>query len=321
MSTETLEIEQKAAVKQPDVLILELCDSKPSSYIMDGPNAEDFDNLDKTRVISFPSLRKIRNTSRIKHWTKDAEGKRDTFIYKTIRYINGCPFIEKEKQELEGWKPNYLADDLLFKAGHMRVTREGDIGKFLYLAACEYNTSVADRPDDAEDVFKEINTEIDSQEEESEIDLRNEAQAIVSSLKTKANGKEFRYNEDAIEFLCSLFKIPSSESGFKSEAWVALARLADQEPKKFIQSVGNVRSLTEADVFSAVQLGVVQIDQQKAFFVDGNKIIMQFESGLDEEEKGQALVDFMTNPKSKKFYEQLRMQLQAKKQAIMEVKK
>lgn len=316
MSTETVNETKQAPSKEAQVLILELLDSKPSSYIMDGPGIDDMDKIDSTPVISFPSLRKIRNTSRVKQVIKDDQGN-ETFIYKKIRYINGCPFIEVERQDKENYKPNHLADLLIFRNGSARATKEGDIGKFLYLEACEYNIDAPNRPDDAEGVFKVISTEVDAQAEENQIDLENEAMEVLLGLKRKVSEKEVKYNEDSLEFLCSVFKVPAFESGFKSEAWIALARIARSEPKRFLNSIANKRSLIEVDVFSAVQVTVVTIDEQRAFFTASSKLIMEFDKDLNEEQKGQALVDFMTNPKNKNYYDQLRLDLRNKKNSMV----
>lgn len=302
--TETLVLPE---ISEAEVLVLELCDSKPSGYVMDGPGNEDTDLLDTTAVISFPSFRWIRNVSRI----KVKEGK--TFIYKKIRYIAGCPFIEVERQEKEGYKPNPMTDKLFFRGGTMRVVNEGDIAKFQYLKLCEYNTSAPNRPDDAQDVFKVINTAIDAGIEESDFDLEAKAMAILGNLKKKVNAKEFLYNDDQMEFLCSLFKVAKPESGYKSEAWVALATIAKGDPGRFINSIANVQSLVEHDVFSAVQLKVVEIDQHRAFFAANGKLIMKFDQDTEEKQKGVLLVEFMSNPKNELFYKQLRMQVKEMK--------
>lgn len=302
----------------PEELYLELCDSKPSSYVMDGPGVED-ESLDMTPRISFPSIRMIKNKSRMKVVVKGKNGEPDTFSYKTIRYINGCPYIDMEKQIKEGWKPNATSDTIVFRNGHLRVINQGDIGKFLFIKLCEYNTSAPNRPDDAEDVFKVIDTTVDAGNEEMILDLQLQAMDTLNSFKQKNSKGAYDYNEDAIQFLCTLFKIPSFNSGYKSEAWVALARVAADEPVKFLNSIASARALYEADVLAAINFGAIVNDTEKCYFPDGNKVVMKFDRDASEDQRVQALVDFMSNPKNKMVYDNLRVQLKNSKARKTEV--
>ncbi len=317
MDTQTLPAE---APKEAQVLVLKLIDSKPSSFVMDGPGFEmdgSANNLDINAAISNPSYRWIRRVSRIKSFETAADGQK-IMVYRKIRYINGCTFIDKERQDREGFKPNPIADLIVMRSGSLSVTREGDIGKFLYIQACEFNRDAPLRPDDAEAIFREIDTLVDAQAEESQFDLENEAIAVLSSLKKRTATKEFKYNEDQIEFLCQLFRIAPPTTGFTSEAWVALANVARNDPKNFLNSIANVKTLIETDVFSAVQLKAVIVDRDRAYFDDTKKVIMKFDQEASDEDKALQLVDFMSNPKNKNLYDQLRMQLKAKKNAMMQ---
>lgn len=305
---------------QPLQMTFELVDSKPSSYVMDAPGIDSPEEVDQTARISFPSLRKIRNTSRIKVNVPGQNGQPDTFTYKKIRYIAGCPFLDFDKQVAEGWKTNYLADIIMFKAGRLTESREGDLAKYDYLMQCEYNVNAEDRPEDAEDVFKQLNPVLDAEGEEIMIDLKAECSAIIRGLKAKSeNG--FRYNTDALEFYCSLFKFPSFASGYSSEAWVALANFADDEPERFLNSIAKARSIVESDVFNAMSLGVITMDQSRAFLTDGNIYVTEFETGLNAQQKGQALVDFMSNPKNRNHYDNMRVRVQQAKVAKVDIVK
>lgn len=299
-------------------ITFELVDSKPSGYVMDGPGVN-LEDADQTPQISFPSLRKIRNTSRVKVEIPAENGREATYTFKKIRYIAGCPFIDVETQEAQGFKPNPLADMIVFKYGNKTATREGDIALYDYLNACEYNIAAPNRPDDAEDVFKPLQPLLDAQGEETIIDQQNQCMNIIQGLKVKKDAGGFRYNEDALEFYCSLFKIPAFPSGYNSEAWVALANFANDQPDVFLNSIASARSVIEADVFAAITFGVITIDQQRAFVTDGGALVTEFETGLNADQKGQALVDFMSNPKNRNHYDNMRVLVKNAKTAKLDI--
>lgn len=293
-----------------------LVDNQPSAYVMDGPGVDDIDDIDFTPVISTPSIRAIRRTSRVKKVIKGKKGNPETFEYEMIRYIKDCPTIYVKEQDEQGYKPNHLTDIIIFRSGSKTATNEGDTALFKYLQICEYNTDVLDRPEGAEDIFKALSTTKDAEQEETIFDLQAKCLNVLSDLKKEETPGKFKYNTDALEFYCAVFKIPAFSSGFQSEAWVALAKFANQEPNKFLNSIANARAIIEADVYSAINLGVVTIDQQKVYYTDGNAVVMSFEDDdINEEEKHYALVDFMSNPKNDNHYKNLRVKLTNKKNA------
>lgn len=285
----------------------ELIDSKPSSYIMDGSGI-DMEHLDDTARICFPSMRLLRKTFRVKVKVDGKDGAPDTYTYRIARYIKDCPTIWKDEQDERGLKPNPLTDIIKFSYGRLTVAREGDLCLYDIMEMHEGNAGAVNRPDDAEDIFKVLDSAMDSQEEESLIDQRARCTVILMDLKKK-DAQGFQYNEDALQFFCSIFKLPAYDSGFGSEAWIALAKFADEFPDRFLNSIANLRSLVENDVYQAIQLGVILIDSARAFYKEGSVFVMSFESGLNPEQKGRALADFMLNPKNKSHYENLRVRL------------
>lgn len=298
---------QTAVPEKPKLqMTFELTDSQPSSYVMDGPGIDDFDNLDMTPVISFPSLRMIRRTSRVKYVIPAKDGRPATFGYKKIRYIKGCPTIDFDEQVKMGVQPNYLDDLIKFSNGHLTSVREGDISLYDYLMKCEYNVDAPNRPDDAIDIFKQLDVIKDAKDEDDIADLKYRAGAILQELKIK-NANGFSYKKELLEFYCSLFKMPKFESGFESEAWVALAQFADAQPAKFLNSLADSRSLTEAEVFMAVSTGVIIIDNVRAYFADGEGFIMAVDKDNTPAQNGNELVDFMCNPRNRNHYDTMRV--------------
>lgn len=292
--------EQKIA---PEVLVLELCNSAKSQFMMDGPGG--IDMPDDTTAIQFPSKRNILTTSKIKVW----DDVNKTWGIKTIRYIAGCPFIDPAEQERNGYFPNYMQDIIQFVHGHLTVVKTGaDIGKFLFLKASSGNASLpADqRPDNAIDVYKEINTEIETGKTELIIDAELRARNYVAQLKTTDKLGVSVYNENDIAFLCSLFKLPAYESGFRSEAYVALQQLAQSDPLMFLRKIGDVKGRYQSDVAAGIAKGLLTFDGVRAFFTDGMKWITTFDGAESHDDQVAQLTEHMSNPNNEKDYKHLR---------------
>jgi len=318
-----LAAEETAIATLPEAqhVTFELCDMKPSGFIMDGPSVDDFEGLDMTPVISSPSYRSIRRVSRYKKLVPAENGKPATFRWGKLRYIAGSDILDMDEQNRLGITPNYLADIILFRNGHLSATNEGDTALFEYLHRCEYFTGAKDRPADAEDIFKALDPIGESMEEESVFDLQSQCLAILSALKSDNGKKGFHYNENALEFYCTLFKIPKFDGGYQSEAWVALARFAQDEPKRFLNSIANARVIFEEDVLQAMNFAVITVTTSKAFFTDGNQVILSYDRDLNDSERLSAIVDFMTNPKNNNQYENLRVRLRKAKDAKTSIQK
>lgn len=295
---------------EPKMLVIELVNQQESNYFLDA-RVGDIEGMDGVlpRAISFPSARKIKSRSRIKHVVNGIETLRE------IRYIKGCdtPFVDE--QEKAGYKVNPQEDVIWIFNARLMVFEKGiDVGKYRYLKLYEGNVSNEKRPDGAEDIFKEIDTSIEAKDTENTFDAEFEVLKYLNKLKTKVSETETRYDENTLEFLCSLFKLPPFDTGFKSEAWVALATAAKEDPENFLKRIAAERSNFESDVNKAVQLGAVIFDDTRAVFAGTNKFITQFPENISEGERIEMLVDFMSNPKNAQLYTEMRTQVNLKRE-------
>jgi hypothetical protein len=300
--------------KTPNILVIELVNQQESNYFLDNGQGTDDNPIggQMPRAISYPSARMIKARSVIKQWNE----KEKVYEHVPIRYIKGCNEILVSKQEAMGFKPVPQEDVIWILNGKAIVIEQGaDIGKYRYLKAYEGNVDNEDRPDGAADVFREISTEVEAVNTEVNFDAEFEVLRYLNALKVKVTGRETTYNEDTLQFLCSLFKLPSFDS-YTSEAWVALAEKAKENPLVFLTRIQGERAVIEADVNQAIQLGAIIMDQVKAVYGQGNKLITQFPEHLTDQEKVEKLIDLLSNPKSKALYDEVRTQLQIKKNAI-----
>lgn len=288
-----------------NVLVIEIVNQQPSNFFLDGAQSDD---ADLPSVISAPNARKIKNTTKIKYVDNDGKEK-----LKKLRYIKGCDEIEVDKQVAAGYAPNPSQDSIWVLNGKLTVVESGsDIGLYLFLKAHENNVSNPDRPDNAVDIFTEIDTSLDALKIESLFDEETKILKYLSTLK-RDNGNFTEYNHDALEFLCSLFKLPAYDKNSPSEAWVDVAMFAKANPKKFFNGLANAKSMIESEVRQALEIGVISIDDTKAFFDDGKKTIIGFKSTQSTDDKVIALIDYMANPKHRTSYDHLRSALHQKK--------
>lgn len=294
--------EQKKAA---NVLVIEIVNQQPSNYFLDGAASED---SDLPSVISAPNARKIKNTTKIKYMDNGVEK------LKKLRYIKGCDEIEVDKQNAAGYVPNPSQDAIWILNGKLTVVESGtDVGLYRYLRAHENNVSNPDRPDNAVGIFHELDTNVDAMKIESLFDEEAKILKYLSTLKKEVKDGVMEYNHDVLEFLCSLFKLPAYDKNAPSESWVNVAMFAKANPKKFFNGLANKKSLVEAEVRQSLEMGVVSIDDTRAFFDEGNKTIIGFKSTQSNDEKVVMLIDHMANPKNRIDYDHLRGALHQKK--------
>lgn len=302
---------------EPKMLLIELVNQQESNYFLDA-RAGDIEGMDGVlpKAISFPSARKIKSRSKIKHFDKDKKVE----TLREIRYIKGCDTPYVDEQKLLGVVPNPQEDVIWIFNARLMVFEKGiDVGKYRYLKLYEGNTSNKLRPEGAEDIFKEIDTSVEAKDTENTYDAELQVLQYLSKLKRKVSATETKYDENTLEFLCSLFKLPPFDTGFNSEAWVALASHAKEDPEEFLKRIAAERAVFESDVNKAVQLGAVIFDDTRAVLADTKTLIMQTPENRTDAEKIELLVDFMSNPKNAKLYNEMRTQLTLKREEATNV--
>jgi hypothetical protein len=301
----------EAGHKTPNVLVIELVNRQNSNYYMDQVGSDDMMDA-RPEPINCPSAVKIKSRSVRKVY----DDKEKVWRHEPIRYIAGCDEIVVSKQDAMGIKPNPPLDVIWILHGKLTVTESGaDIGKYRYLKAYEGNVDNENRPDGAEDKFREISTSVEAQQDESVLDSEYEVLQYLNSLKTKTTSGETEYNEDQLEMLSSLFRTGVFDSGYGSEAWVALAGKAKDNPSLFLQTIKAKTALVETDVLQAIQLGAIVFDQNRAVFEQGAKFIQQFPASIKDDARAKKLVEFFCNPRNSVLYDELKTHLQVKKQA------
>jgi hypothetical protein len=279
-----------------------LVNQQPSNFVLDGADEE---GSDLQTNISAPNARKIKNFSKVAYTEKIGKDK-EILKLKRTRYIKGCDSIDIEEQDKSGYVPNPVNDTFWILNGKATVIESGsDIGLYRFLKSHEGNVSNQNRPEGAVDIFREIDTSVDTLEVENIFDDEIKVLKYMDRLKRKVAGNIFEYSEDALEFLCSIFKIPPFQNGYRSDAWVAVAIYAKQNPGTFLSMIANKTAKIESDVNAAISKGIISIDEEKSFFSNSQKVITSFPKTFTNDDIKEKLVDFFANPSNREYYDEL----------------
>ena len=272
-------------------LTLELVDRQPSGWVKEETKGTANEvRLDAPSTYFLPPISKVKDP-------KDGS-------YKTIRHIEGCPYLDIDEQKAKGWSPNPDRDSIVFINGVLLVADDGlDKSRYAYLKACEYNANNPDRPDNADKIFKVIEKEKAAEQYMAAMDSRFEAYKLLGELRSKAGSSGYEYDTEKIDFMCELHGIGGLDTDIEKLA--KLQMLAEANPSKFVDSVLNKRSAIKVAINDAVKFSVLSLDGNHASFMgDGGKNILEF-SSKKKAEKIEELSDFFLLPRGKADYEQM----------------
>jgi hypothetical protein len=288
----------------PDILTISVSDRRPSNYMLEG-NGETGEGV----PIDTSTAHKIKRISNLLVLNAD-----NRWEVKQIRYIQGCPTIWVHEQEALKYKSsNPQMDGVWIENGALSFGVQGyNIQKAMFLMLHENNTSFTPlktmkRPDGALDMFFVIDNKMNADKEVSNFDYEMEALKYLDRLRIRHKSGKVEYNENVLEFLTSLFKITRFESGYGSETFLALRAKLNEDPKKFLEIVGDYEAVVQADVNRAIQTKAISIDEQTAYFTADKHVFLTFEKvRMGQGEQLKAVLDFMLNPVNREVYHRLR---------------
>lgn len=293
-------------------LYLELTDQRPSGFFL-----ENTKGTTNEVQLKAPTVRWIPTSGFMKEDIEETvNGK--TVITPTnveIRYIQHSNEIRRDLQDKANVKINPKEDKILFEKGHAIVMREGStIGLYDYLSKVFYNQNAYGKPETANVIFRavELDKDVDILNEDNEFLER--ALSITNSLKTKTGLKDtpYKYNEDRVEALATLFNVQGANT--ISKKLYGLSELAKKDPQKFLQVAENYEQGIATEVSHAIQLGVVVYDSNTAVFkgatVEETKIIKDLGAGkLGIETKNQRLADYLKTTEGASSLTELRVKI------------
>lgn len=297
--------------KVPTILI-ELCDRRGSGFILDGTR-----NTNHEVELDSPTARFLPNTGFRSKKVTDASGKITT-EYEPIRYIKNQPIISTPEQDMKGIKPNRsaLEDKIIVKAGRFSISKEGSyVGLYNYLMESFYNESNADRPKDLLPLYRVVDLTKQHEQMNEMAILEADAIQFISSLFTKIGAKEYKYSEEKINNLCTLFVIYAETMPAKISALMSHAK---RDPEGFLRKAEKFEQVTMTEVAQALELGVIKFQGNTAIYVEKDKVIASVGTGnMSQDKKIEKLSDLLKTEEYKAVYEEFQIELEAAKEKLL----
>lgn len=307
--------EQNASKKKAEVIIVELVDRRPSGFILDGTKG-----TRNEHELDAPTARFIPNSGF--RMQIDSEGK-STGVYEEIRYIKNRAEISIEEQQKKNIRPNRAAleDKIIIKGGRFAVTNEGSFkGLYTYLIDAFYSEQSIGRNADLDPLYRII--EEGKQEEIFNEQAIMEADAIrfIGNLYQKTGEREYRYNEEKINSLCTLFVVFAETMPGKINGLMAIAK---RNPEGFLKKAEKMQQTINTEVAHALELNVIKFDGNTARYVAKDKVLAALGAGnMLHAKKIEKLADLLATPDYKAAYEELKIEIEvAQEKAFKELKK
>lgn len=300
--------EVKEAREKAPIIFIELCDKRPSGFIMDGTHGTKHEvELDAPTALFIP------NTGLRLAKGKNDKGEEELF-FEEIRFIKNQREISVPRQKQLGIEPrrSSLEDKIIMEKGGMSVSREGSyIGLYDYLIQAFYSEQAEGRPANLQPIYRIV--EIDEEADEiNEYDiLVADAIQFVRQFYQKVGKNEYKYNEDKINSLCQLFSVFAETN---SQKVVALNGLAKLNPKDFLERAVKFEQTTITEISHGLEMGVIQINKGVFEYVAKEKIIRVVGEKIKREKQIELLSDWFRTVEGNEAYTEFRAELEAAKE-------
>lgn len=292
------------ANQKPQMLLLELATKRNSGWIQKG---------------SEGSTPIYRNTSEMEYI--DSEG----FMGKVlsdgsiqnvkIRYIQGEDEILWEKQEERKLNPRRKDSKIIFHNGFMTVVRSGNTrGLYDYVSNVFNNENAPNREHSSATVLFRV---VDLNKKAEEINESEEtvvmALAEVYKLRKKNSKGGYDYDEGKIDSYASVLNIYGGDN--PAQKIKAIADFAKLKPDAFMKSITAFNSVISTDVAHALELGVIEIEENVAQYREGSHVIRSLGTQkLNRKQQIDALSDYLKTPDGNEALTKLRAALEVAKE-------
>lgn len=270
-------------------VIVNLTDVSDSNWVKEGT-----EGTANPIYLAAPSLYCIMPNCKVALYDAKTIGK---YRLEEIRYIVGCPSLDVKWQKDNGWEPTQdKQDNIWIKNGTETFLREGNNAVLYdYIRLYQGNANNPHRPPTAEIEFLQIIEKDEAEVYNVDFAEKRKAINIVGALqKEKPGGNGYTYDADKIDMYATIFDIRHLTT--TEERFNYLAQLADTNPKLIVESVMNRKKELIADIKLAVDLSVIVLDNDKAFFAEGNTVILLFNALIEKPAKINKLAEhFLTN--------------------------
>lgn len=288
------------AKPKPPVIFLELCEKRNSGFVKQGTDGTAFHEELNCPNISWIPNRGLGSVKEIHNGV-------ETMVYKELRWMKHCDTIDFNEQEKRGFKPNFHEDKIPFEKGFATVVRDGGtIWLYDYVVGVCWNKSNPDRPVGADAIYQVMQLDKQAEEiNEGDIEMADAIQ-LVSSLRLKTGSKEtpFKYNEERLSALCSIFQVFAETP---AQQLYALMSLAKAKPRWFLDLAVKFEQTILTEVSHALELKVIMFDGNTSVYCEGDEIIRNFGAGnYKHEKKIELLADYLKTSEATEALTKLR---------------
>ena len=296
------------------VIFVELCDQRPSGFILDGTAGTKHEVELKAPLISYIPNEGFRRGKK----TETVNGKKvETKYNEKIRYIKNEAEISFQKQRELGIEKNPQAreDKIIIEKGYLTVAREGaSVGLYDFLLESYYNETNLERSEKATALYRvvELDKKVESENDDAEIEA--DAVSFVTSLRDKV-GESYKYQETKIDVLCELFNVVAETYPVKIKTLISLAR---NNPKFFLDKAKKLSLQAVTEVTHGLQLLVIDFEENVAVYTTKKKVIKNLGSGkYTHDQKVTMLADYFGTKEGFEAYNEFKAELElAKEKAI-----
>lgn len=293
---------------QVPVMFIELVEKGDSGFVQDGTEGTPFEvRLTAPSITWIPTdgWRKQKNE-------KDEKGNLLKPFNERIKYISSEREISVKKQKELGIEPTRggKGDKIIFEKGFFTIAREEpNIGLYDYLKESFYNQNNPDRSPKATAIYKviepDLNAEVFNEDEMASAD----AIQYIGTLYAKVGDRQYKYNEEKINGLCSLLNIYAETNAGKIQSIITIAK---SNPRSFMNVTVRWEQTTETEITHALSLNVVKFEKNVFMYVAKDKVIKSLGTeNLKQNQKITKAADWLRTSDGHEAYMELKAELEA----------
>jgi len=294
------------ANQKPPMILLELADKRNSGWVKkgtEGSNPEYMDTAEVTWICPEGFM---------------AEDMGDgTRRNKRIRYIENEEIIDADKQDQLKMEPKKKSSKIMFHKGFMTVVRDRNtIGLYDFVRNVYANENAPNRQESATVLFREVDLnkkaeQINENEEEVVMAL-----AQVYKLRKKNSKGGFDYNEDKIDSYASVLNIHGGED--YGQKILSISNFAKVKPAVFMQAITAFDSVVSTEVAHALELGVIEFEENVAQYREGNQIIKSLGTQkMNKKQQIDSLSEYLKTPDGNEALTKMRAALEVAKEKTL----
>lgn len=228
-----------------------------------------------------------------------------------IRYINGCPSIDREWQESHGWKPrpDPKSDEIMIENGYAEIQYSVNPSKYKYLKESVWNKDLPFRLEHVKPLYYEV-----KENQKDVLDITRElaiTEAMKEWEKLVVKTKEgISLNGEKINGLAVLLNVTGLN---ETEKLTAILTKLKSDPLGFIEKVNAFKEQIVTEITHAMQLELIKFEGNSAVFTFNHKKIDLGNLG-GKQNKIEKLAELLKTEDNKALLATLKSRIQVEKE-------